>query len=208
MIRVHHLNNSRSQRILWLLEELGKEYTLVHYSRDAVTRLAPDSLKDVHPLGKSPVIEDGLVKIAESGAIVDYLIRTYGDGRFAPPVDDPAYNAYVEWLHFAEGSAMLPLMLALYTSRLGDAAAPLMPRITGEIANHLGYMETALGDRDYFVGDSLTGADVQLVFVLEAAAVGGGLKPYPALEAYLSRLQARDAYKRAVEKGGPYKLGA
>ncbi|NVJ98038.1 MAG: glutathione S-transferase [Alphaproteobacteria bacterium] len=207
MIRVHHLNNSRSQRIIWLLEEMGLDYEIIHYSRDAETRLAPAALKEVHPLGKSPVIEDGDLKIAESGAIIDYLVRTYGNGEFGPAVDDPAYNTYVEWLHFAEGSAMLPLMLALYTSRLGEAAAPLAPRIMSEIANHLGFMEAALGDRPFFVGDGFTGADAQLLFVLEAANVRGGLAPYPNLQAFLERMQARPAYKNAIEKGGPYSLG-
>ncbi|TNE62362.1 MAG: glutathione S-transferase [Alphaproteobacteria bacterium] len=208
MIKVHHLNNSRSQRILWLLEEMGLEYEVVAYQRDAVTRLAPDSLKAVHPLGKSPVIEDGDIKIAESGAIVDYLIRTYGKGAFAPATDSAAYNDYVEWLHFAEGSAMLPLLLALYVGRLGEAGAPLGPRIKGEIANHLGYIATRLGASDYLVGDDLTGADIMISFVLEAANVGGGLAKIPNLMAYIERLQARPAYVRALERGGPYRLGA
>lgn len=208
MIIVHHLNHSRSQRILWLLEEMGLEYDIKFYERDAETRLAPPALKAVHPLGKSPVVEDGDVKVAESGAIVDYLVRTYGAGEFAPAADDPAYTTYVEWLHFAEGSAILPFMLALYTRRLGDAAAPLMPRIQSEIGNHLSYMETHMTGRDFVVGDRLTGADIMLSFVLEAASVGGAIKLFPALEAYIGRLQARPAYGRAVERGGPYQLGS
>ncbi len=207
MIKIHHLNNSRSQRILWQLEEMGLEYEIVLYARDPETSLAPDSLKEVHPLGKSPVMEDGSVKIAESGAIVDYLIRTYGGGHYMPAPDSADYNRYVEWLHYAEGSAMLPLLLMLYVSRLGEAGAPLHPRIQSEIANHLGYVALGLGDKNYFMGDELTGADFQMIFVLEAANVRGGLKQFPNLAAYLERIQARDAYKRAVERGGPYQLG-
>ncbi|SDE03425.1 glutathione S-transferase family protein [Kordiimonas lacus] len=208
MIRVHHLNNSRSQRILWILEEMGLEYDIVSYERDKETRLAPDSLKAVHPLGKSPVLEDGSVKIAESGAIVDYLVRTYGGGEFGPNPGAQDYNSYVEWLHFAEGSAMLPFMLALYTGRLGEAAAPLAPRIQSEIGNHLTYMAERLGERDFFVGDQLTGADIMLVFVLEVAAVSGIIAKFPNLKAYLERMQARPAYGHALERGGPYQLGA
>ncbi len=208
MIRVHHLNNSRSQRILWMLEEMGLEYDIVFYERNKETRLAPDSLKEVHPLGKSPVLEDGAVKIAESGAIVHYLVRTYGGSDFGPNPGTQDYNVYMEWLHFAEGSAMLPFMLALYTGQLGEAAAPLAPRIQSEIANHLSYMADRLGERDFFVGDQLTGADIMLVFVLEAAAVGGALAAYPNLKAYLERMQARPAYGHALERGGPYQLGA
>ena len=208
MIKIHHLNNSRSQRILWLLEELGLEYEIVFYERDKETRLAPESLKAVHPLGKSPVMEDGDVKIAESGAIVDYLIRTYGKDVFAPASDSADYNDYVEWLHYAEGSAMLPLLLALYVSRLGEAGAPLGPRIGSEIANHFSYMAGRLGDKPFFVGESLTGADIQLVFALEAANAGGRLGHWPNLKTYLDRMQARPAYKRGIERGGPYRLGA
>lgn len=208
MIKIHHLNNSRSQRILWQLEEMGLEYEIIPYARDLETKLAPDSLKEVHPLGKSPVMEDGDVRIAESGAIVDYLIRTYGGGQYMPAPDSADYNRYVEWLHYAEGSAMLPLLLMLYVSRLGEAGAPLHPRIQSEIANHLGYVALGLGDNNYFMGDELTGADFQMIFVLEAANVRGGLKYFPNLAAYLERIQTRDAYKRAVERGGPYQLGA
>lgn len=207
MIIVHHLNDSRSQRILWLLEELGAPYEIVRYQRDATTRLAPPELKAVHPLGKSPVIVDGGRTIAESGAIVEYLVRTHGHGRLAPAVGTPAYDDYVHWLHFAEGSAMLPLMLALYTSRLGEAAAPLQPRIQSEIANHLGYMEQALGDKPYFLGDALSGADVQLSFVVEAAKARGLLASYPRLTAFADRIHARPAYARALERGGPYAYG-
>jgi glutathione S-transferase len=207
MIRVHHLNNSRSQRILWLLEELGLDYEIVPYQRDATTRLAPPSLKAVHPLGKSPVIGDGEVVVAESGAIVDYLVRKYGNGRFAPDADSPAYVKYLQWMHFAEGSAMLPLLLGLYVSRLGEAGAPLWPRITGEIGNHLSYMNEDLGSKAFFLGPTLSGADIMLSFVVEAAAARGLLGDYPNLQRFAERTQARPAYVRALERGGPYQLG-
>jgi len=207
MIKVHHLNNSRSQRILWLLEELGADYEIVHHTRNAETRLAPESLKAVHPLGKSPVIEDGDMAIAESGAITDYLIRAYGGGTLMPATGTAEHERYNEWLHFAEGSAMLPFLLALYTRMLGDAAAPLAPRIQSEIANHLSYMSKCLGEQDYFMGHALTGADIMNSFVLEAANASGALSHYPNLRAHVERFQARDAYKAALEKGGPYQLG-
>jgi glutathione S-transferase len=206
MIKVHHLNNSRSQRILWLLEELGSPYEIVRYQRDATTNLAPPELEAVHPLGKSPVIEDDGLKIAESGAIVDYLIRKYGAGRLAPKGEGAEHEAYLEWLHYAEGSAMLPLMLNLYVMRLGDAGAPLKDRIDSETNNHLAYIEGALQGRDYIVGDSLTGADVQLSFVGEVARAFGRLANFPAIAAWVERLHARPAFKRALEKGGPYNL--
>jgi glutathione S-transferase len=208
MIVVHHLNESRSQRVLWLLEELGLPYEVKRYQRDATTNLAPPELKAVHPLGKSPVITDGDRTIAESGAIVDYLIRRYGNGRLQPDPASPDYDQYVHWLHFAEGSAMLPLMLQLYTMRLGDAGAPLKPRIDGEIANHLGYVDAALAGREFLVGDDLTGADVQMTFVAEVARMFGHLPSYPNLAAYVERMHARPAFQRAVERGGGYALGS
>jgi glutathione S-transferase len=204
MLTVHHLNNSRSQRILWLLEELGAPYEIVKYQRMSPVPFAPPELKAVHPLGKSPVIEDDGRVIAESGAIVDYLIETYGKGKFRPAQGSAEYWDYVQWLHFAEGSAMLPLLMALYIGMLGDAAAPLRPRVDSEIANHLGFMESRLGGRDFFVGNTLTGADIMLVFVVEAA--GDRLAPYPGLIKYRDRMQSRPAYKRALDKGGPYEL--
>ena len=204
MIVVHHLNDSRSQRVLWLLEELGLAYEIRHYARDATTRLAPPELLAVHPLGKSPVIEDGDQKVIESGAIVDYLIRRHGAGRLQPAVGTPDFEAYNQWLHYAEGSAMLPLMLKLYVSRLGEAGAPLAPRINSELANHLGHVERSLQGRDWLVGDTLTGADIQMSFVGEAAR---GLRAsYPAMDAWVKRFQARPAYQRALERGGPYAL--
>ena len=153
MLTLHHLNDSRSQRILWLLEELGVPYEIKRYQRDATTRLAPPELNAVHPLGKSPVITDGDVTIAESGAIVDYIIRTYGKGAMMPAPGSADYEAYNEWLHYSEGSAMLPLMLNLYVGRLKEAGAPLHPRIDSEMANHLGYVDGALKGREFFVGD-------------------------------------------------------
>jgi len=204
MLKVHHLNNSRSQRILWLLEEMGTPYEIVKYQRMTPVPLAPPELKAVHPLGKSPVIEDGSTKIAESGAIVEYLIDKHGKGKFKPAEGSADHWKYVEWMHFAEGSAMLPLLMALYTGMLGDAAMMLKPRVDSEIANHLSYMEDAIKGRDFFVGNELTGADIMLLFVLEAA--GARLEPYPSLVAYRKKMQSRPAYQRAIEKGGPYQL--
>jgi glutathione S-transferase len=206
MLKVHHLNNSRSQRILWLLEELETPYEIVPYQRDATTNLAPPELKAIHPLGKSPVIEDDGIKIAESGAIVDYIIRTYGAGRLAPVGQGAEHEAYLEWLHYAEGSAMLPLMLNLYVMRLGAAGAPLKDRIDSETNNHLGYIEGALKGRDYLLGDGLTGADIQLSFAGEVARAFGRLGDFPSIAAWVERLHARPAFKKALERGGPYNL--
>jgi glutathione S-transferase len=206
MLTLHHLNDSRSQRILWLLEELGTPYEMVRYQRNGETRLAPPELEKIHPLGKSPVIVDGDIRIAESGAIVDYVIRRYGKGAMMPARDSADYEAYNEWLHYSEGSAMLPLMLNLYVSRLKEAGSPLHPRINSEIKNHLGYTERALQGREFFVGQSLTGADIQMSFVAEMAKVFDRLTPYPNFGAWLSRMHARPAFKRSVEKGGAYRF--
>jgi glutathione S-transferase len=204
MIVVHHLNDSRSQRVLWLLEELGAPDEIRHYARNATTRLAPPELLAVHPLGKSPVIEDDGLTVFESGAIVDYLIRHHGGGRLQPAAGPREFEGYNQWMHYAEGSAMLPLMLKLYVSRLGEAGAPLAPRIESELANHLGFVDRALQGRQFLVGDELTGADIQMSFVGEAAR---GLRAgYPAMDAWVRRLQARPAYQRALERGGPYAL--
>ena len=204
MLKVHHLNNSRSQRILWLLEELGTPYEIVKYERMSPVPFAPPELKAVHPLGKSPVLEDGKRVIAESGAEVEYLIDTYGKGKMKPAHGSDDYWRYVELMHYAEGSAMLPLLMALYTGMLGDAAAVLKPRVDSEIANNLSYLETIIKGRQFFVGNDLTGADIQLLFVLEAA--GARLEPYPELVKYRARMQERPAYVRGIEKGGPYAL--
>ena len=210
MLTLHHLNDSRSQRVLWLLEELGLPYEMKRYQRNTDTRLAPPELARIHPLGKSPVITDGDTTIAESGAVVDYIIRRYGQGKDKPammPAPGSAdYEAYNEWLHYSEGSAMLPLMLNLYVSRLKEAGAPLHPRIDSELANHLGYVDGALKGREFFVGASLTGADIQMSFVGEMAKVFGKLDPYPNLAAWLERMHARPAFRRSIEKGGPYRF--
>jgi glutathione S-transferase len=206
MIVVHHLNNSRSQRILWLLEELEAPYEIEFYQRDATTNLAPPELKAIHPLGKSPVITDGELTIAESGAAVDYIIRTAGHGRLAPKPGTAEHEHYLEWLHYAEGSAMLPLMLNLYTLRLGEGGAPLKDRIDSEIDNHLGYVEAALAGRPFLLGDDFGGADVQMSFVGEVGRAFGRLADKPNLAAWVERLHARPAFKKAIEKGGPYNL--
>ena len=204
MITVHHLNDSRSQRVLWLLEELGTPYEIKHYARNATTRLAPPELMAVHPLGKSPVIESKGQVIIESGAIIDHLIRHHGAGRLQPAAGTAEFETYLQWLHYAEGSAMLPLMLKLYVSRLGEAGAPLAPRIDSELANHLGYVDRSLQGREWLIGDALSGADIQMSFVAEAAR---GLRAsYPAMDAWLRRLQQRPAYQRALVRGGPYTL--
>jgi glutathione S-transferase len=208
MIEVHHLNNSRSQRILWLLEELGLPYDIVPYQRDPATRLAPPALKAIHPLGKAPVLRDGDLVLAESGAIVEYLVGRYGNGRLAPARDfsSPDYLAYLHWLHFAEGSAMLPILLRLYAGRLGDAGAPLRPRIESELQSHFAYLSAALGERDYLVAGTFSAADIQLSFVLDAGA-RGPLQAHPNLVRLHERLKARPAWQRAVVRGGPYEVG-
>ena len=202
MIVIHHLNDSRSQRILWLLEELGQPYELRRYERDALTRLAPPELLAVHPLGKSPVLESQGRVLIESGAIVDHLLRHHG-AALRPNEAGASFDDYQQWLHYAEGSAMLPLMLKLYTARLGEAAAPLAPRIQSELALHLGYVDRALAGRDWLLGDlGFSGADVQMSFVGEAA---GKLRAqFPNLDAWVRRCQARPAYQRALQVGGPY----
>lgn len=204
MLTLHHLNDSRSQRILWLLEELGAPYELRRYQRDAQTRLAPPELQAVHPLGKSPVIVDGDLVIAESAAIVDYIIRRYGNGTMRPTEGTPAFEAYAEWLNYAEGSAMLPLMMHLYVSRLKEAGAPLHSRIDSELKRHLGYSNDALKGKAFYVGDSLTGADIQMSFVAEMAGVFGKLGAYPDLAGWIGRMHARPAFQRSIEIGGAY----
>jgi glutathione S-transferase len=221
MIIVHHLNNSRSQRVLWLLEELGVEYEVKRYERDAQTMLAPSSLKAVHPLGKSPVITDGDVTVAESGAIVEYLVRSYGNGRLIPPPGSPERLRYTYWLHYAEGSAMPPLLLKLVFDRVEQAPVPFFIRpivkmiagkakssfIEPQITLHLDFMEAELGKSAWFAGNEFTAADIQMSFPLEAAASRGGLDAgRPKLNAFLKEIHARPTYTRALEKGGPYEL--
>jgi len=222
MLTVHHLNNSRSQRVLLLLEELELPYEIVHYQRDPQTMLAPASLRAIHPLGKSPVVttDDGQT-LAESGAIIETLIERYGNGRLAPAADSPDALRYRYWLHFAEGTAMSPLLLKLVFDRLETAKMPFFAKpiakaiaaktksafINPNIASHLNYMEAELGKSEWFAGDAFTGADIQMSFVVEASRARGGLDAKrPKLLAYLERIHARPAYKRALERGGPYEL--
>jgi glutathione S-transferase len=207
MITVHHLNNSRSQRILWLLEELQLDYALKCYQRDATTNLAPPELEAVHPLGKSPVVTDGDNTVIESGAIIDYILRHHGGGRLLPTAGTVEHEQYLQWLHYAEGSAMLPLMLRMYTARLPDGGAALQPRIDDELNRHLGYMDRALDGVDWFVGNTFSGADVQLSFVVEIAPLLHSLDRLPNLAAFRERIHARPAYQRALVKGGKYDFG-
>lgn len=201
---VHHLNNSRSQRILWALEELGLPYELKSYQRDAVTNLAPPELKAVHPLGKSPLLEDQGEVIEESGAIVQYLLDTYGQGRFQPEPGSKDALRHLQFMHFAEGSAMVPILLQLYTSRLGEAAAPLHPRIHEQLASHFGYLESQLRPSGHFVGDDWSGADWMLSFPAEIAVMQDQSAAFPKLAAFVAKAHARPAWLRAREKSGAY----
>ena len=207
MLTVHHLNNSRSQRVLWLLEELEVTYEIRFYQRDPHTQRAPAELKAIHPMGKSPVIEDGENIIAETGSIVVYILDKYGKGRLRPEADTQEYIDYVHFLHFAEGSAMLPLLLALYTGFLGEAADPIQPLIMQEIKGVLDYCEYHLIRNSYFAGEELTGADIQMIFPLEAARARGRLKGFDACNEYVDKIHQRPAYLRALEKGGDYAYG-
>ncbi|ALK99145.1 glutathione S-transferase [Massilia sp. WF1] len=219
MIIVHHLNNSRSQRILWLLEELGLDYEIKKYQRDPKTMLAPPELRAVHPLGKSPVVQDGDTIVAESGAIIEYLVGRYGDGRLAPAPGTPERLRWTYFLHYAEGSAMPPLLLKLVFDRVESTPAPFFVRpiaraiankvkdgfVLPQIRQHLAFLEGELADRAWFAGDAFSAADIQLSFPLEAAAARGGLDgKYPKLSAFLERIHARPAYRRALERGGKY----
>jgi glutathione S-transferase len=207
MLTVHHLNNSRSQRILWLLEELELPYELKCYQRDATTNLAPPELEAVHPLGKSPVLTDGDNTIIESGAIIDYILRRHGNGRLMPEPGTIDHEQYLQWLHYAEGSAMLPLMLRMYTGRLPDGGAALQPRIDDELNRHLGYIDNALKGVDWIVANTFSGADVQLSFVAEIAPLLHPDGYFPNLAAMRTRFQRRPAYQRALKKGGRYDFG-
>lgn len=221
MIIVHHLNNSRSQRILWLLEELGLDYEIKKYQRDPKTMLAPPELRAIHPLGKSPVIADGDTIVAESGAIIEYLLERYGNGRFIPPAGSPDKLRYTYFLHYAEGSAMTPLLMKLVFDRVETSPMPFFAKpiakgiahkvkstyIMPQIAQHLKYLEGELSKSTWFAGEEFTGADIQISFVLEAAASRGGLgEKCPKLMAFLERIHARPAYQRALERGGLYEL--
>lgn len=222
MIVVHHLNNSRSQRVLWLLEELGVAYEIQRYQRDPKTMLAPPALKQVHPLGKSPVITDDGRVIAESGAIVEYLVERYGGGKLAPAPGTDERLRYTYWLHYAEGSAMPPLLLKLVFDRIEDGPMPFFVRpvaraiarqvkqafIAPQLQLHLDYLEGELARSEWFVGNEFTAADIQLSFPLEAAALRGGLGPSrPRLYGFLQKIHSRPAYQRALERGGRYDFG-
>lgn len=202
MLELHHLKESRSRRISWLLEELGLDYQVIIYERDPKTRFAPPELKAIHPLGKAPVLKDGELVLIESGAIIEYLIQRYGNGALVPAAGTTAYYHYLQWMHYAEGSAMLPILLRLYVGKLGEAGAPLHPRIHSELANHLGYMEQSLEGKNWFCGDEITGADIQLSFVAQIAVRTGGKDMYPNLARFVAALEARPAYQRAVARYG------
>jgi glutathione S-transferase len=219
MLVVHHLNNSRSQRVLWLLEELGVPYEVKRYERDAKTMLAPPSLMAIHPLGKSPVIVDDDVTVAESGAIIEYLVGKYGDGRLLPPAGTAQRLRYIYWLHHAEGSAMTPLLLKLVFDRVATNPAPwpvsaIARRIAATVTNafiapnlkrHFDYIEAELNSHTWFAGEEFTAADIQMSFPLEIAVPRAGLSASrPKSIAFLERIRARDAYKRALERGGKY----
>jgi len=221
MITVHHLNNSRSQRVLWLLEELEVPYDVKRYERDATTMLAPASLKAVHPLGKSPVITDGETTLAESGAIIEYLAGKYAGGRLLPPAGTPERLRCTYWLHYAEGSAMPPLLMSLIFNRVRTSPMPFFAKpiargiadkvmnnfVSPQIKLHFDYMEGELGKSTWFAGNEFSAADVQMSFPLEAAASRAGLDASrPKLAAFLERIHARPAYQRALAKGGPYEL--
>jgi glutathione S-transferase len=219
MLVVHHLNNSRSQRVLWLLEELGVEYEVKRYQRDPKTMLAPPELKAVHPLGKSPVVEDQGQVFAESGAIVEYLADRYGGGNLARPYGSAKRFKYTYWLHYAEGSAMTPLLLKLVFDRVAAAPMPFFVKpvvrkiresvmdafIGPQLKLHLDYMEGELARHEWFVDEAFSAADIQMSFPLETAVARGGLnESRPRLMAWLRRIHERPAYRRALERGGPY----
>jgi glutathione S-transferase len=217
MITVHHLNNSRSQRVLWLLEELGVFYEVKRYERDAETMLAPPELKAIHPLGKSPVITDGDKVVAETGAIVEYVIETYGQGRLIPAAGSPERLRYTYWLHYAEGSAMTPLLLKLVFTALPARAPGLLKGLVKTIAGkaqsgfvdpqikaHVDYWDAELAKSEWFAGGAFTAADIMMSFPLEAGAARGGAGSRPRVKAFLDRIHARPAYQRALERGGPY----
>jgi glutathione S-transferase len=221
MIVVHHLNNSRSQRVLWLLEELGLPYEIKCYERDPQTMLAPASLREVHPLGKSPVITDGELTLAESGAIIEYLVERYGNGRLVPASGTPEHRRYTYWLHYAEGSAMPPILLKLIFDQIEKNPMPFFVRpiarsiasrvkssfIEPQLTQHLDYMEAEIGKNTWFAGNEFSAADIQISFPLEAAVARAGLNASrPKLMAFLNRIHTRPAYQQALERGGAYKL--
>jgi glutathione S-transferase len=217
MIVVHHLNNSRSQRVLWLLEELGVAYEVKRYERDAATMLAPPELLAIHPLGKSPVITDGDKVLAETGAIIDYIIDTYGQGRLIPPAGSAERLRYTYWLHYAEGSAMTPLLLKLVFTALPARAPGLLRGLVKAVAakaqagfvdpqlkSHIDYWDAELSKAEWFAGPAFTAADIMMSFPLEAGAARAGAASRPKVAAFLERIHARPAYRKALERGGPY----
>lgn len=220
MITVHHLNNSRSQRVLWLLEELGLPYQIRHYQRDPKTMLAPPELAQVHPLGKSPVISDGELVIAETGAIIEYLLDTYGEGRLRPARGTAAGRQFTYWLHYAEGSIMPIMVMTLVFRRIETAPLPFFVKpiakaivakvregfLDPNTRKHLDFMEAEVSRTGWFAGDAFSAADIQMSFPVEAAQARGALNNRPGLLDFLQRIQARDGYRRALEKGGPYQL--
>jgi len=203
MLKVHHLERSRSMRILWLLEELGVGYELIGYQRHPVTIRAPETLKAIHPLGKAPVIEDNGLVITESGAIIEYLVDAYGDGRLAPARGDPEHARYLEWLHYAEGSAMLPIMVTLLGAWTGGLPDGLKGFIAPEVELVLDYLSKAVGADGYLLKSGFSAADIQMSYVVGSARMGGLLQGRPDLLAYLERLELRPAYRKSVEIGGP-----
>jgi glutathione S-transferase len=220
MIMVHHLERSRSQRVLWLLEELGLEYRIERYSRDPKTLLAPSTLRAVHPLGKSPVLVDGDVTVAESGAILEYLLERHGGGRMMPAAGTPEHLRYRYWMHYAEGSLMPILVLKLVALRIKTSPAPFFVRpitrsigdrlssgfVAPQLDRHLDFVEAELAGRPWFAGEELTCADVQMSYPVEAATARGGLGSRPNLARFLDSVRARPAYQRALSRGGPVSL--
>ncbi|MFZ3193795.1 MAG: glutathione S-transferase [Moraxellaceae bacterium] len=222
MITLHHLNNSRSQRVLWMLEELGVPYQIERYQRDAKTMLAPPALRRIHPLGKSPVISDDQQVLAESGVIIEYLAQRYGEGQFAPSAESADYWRYQYFMHYAEGSLMPPLLLKLVFNKINSSPMPFFAKpivqavvkktnqqfISPQLKLHLVFLESELAQRTWFAGAQFSAADIQMSFPLEAAAARGGLdQRYPNLSAFLARIHARPAYQRALAQGGEFNLG-
>ncbi|MEH2330812.1 MAG: glutathione S-transferase [Nostoc sp.] len=208
MIVVHHLNNSRSQRVLWLLEELGIEYEIKLYERDPKTMMAPESLRQVHPLGKSPVITDADLTIAESGAIIEYLVERYGNGRLVPASGTPEYLRYKYWLHYAEGSAMPPLVMRLILNNFGAGDSSVVSGfVAPQIKLHFDYIEGELRKNTWFTGNEFTAADIQMSFPLEVVAtLPQEVENRPKLKEFVERIHARPAYNLALERGGKYDL--
>jgi glutathione S-transferase len=201
---VHHLNNSRSQRILWLLEELGAEYEIVPYQRDATTNLAPPELKQPHPLGKSPLIEDESLRVAESGAIIQYLCERHGGKAWLPDAASEDHVRHLEWMQFGESSFFVPVMLKLYIGRLGEAGTALAPRIEEQLAAHIAFAEDNIRPSGHFVGNDWSAADVMMSFPAEIAVLQGYAGRAPKLAAFVEAVHARPAWQRARERGGPY----